>query len=524
MSTVLGKGSLLGVTLAALLALSSTAQAAERCVSTVDQLTVALYDAETNQEDDAIKIVKGTYVGNFSYKGEANRALTLNGGYAPGCSSQTVRPGQTILDGGHLDKVLYILNTAGGKISISNLTARNGEDGGVYIADNAADVEFKHVWMIHNDGPGIEVYGGKTVSVTSSYFARNAYGGVLADGCQSFVSSRSTYKDNFRRGAGAGVHANNMGYVELKANTFSGNKASNSYPICGGGAYLGDNGSEGSRIIVSGNTFTSNSVGEGMGAAICIGRNTETIGASVRVNNNKMISNHNGALHISGATASFWYFDNIWIASNTIQENDGSAPSIFTDAKDVNIINNMVTNNTIDVPNSGNAIVTVRAHTLAAIINNTITGNVRTNEGDGGGGLGVYLLAGSTTPSNNTKASIYNNIIWSNTATLAADIFIENDVDRDLVRSPVKLFKNDFNQTRPSGFKTKLYIPIDASNMNNVDPLFTAPADFDFHLQASSPVIDKGNSAAPRLPKTDFEGDKRVIGANVDLGADELEP
>jgi hypothetical protein len=109
MSAILGKGSLTATVLAALIALSNTAQAAQFCVATTDQLMAALYDAETNQENDVIKIVKGTYVGNFSYQGEANQALTIGGGYIPGCSSQTRGPGQTILDGAQLDKLLYIL-------------------------------------------------------------------------------------------------------------------------------------------------------------------------------------------------------------------------------------------------------------------------------------------------------------------------------------------------------------------------------------------------------------------------------
>ena len=49
------------------------------------------------------------------------------------------------------------------------------------------------------------------------------------------------------------------------------------------------------------------------------------------------------------------------------------------------------------------------------------------------------------------------------------------------------------------------------------DPLLGTGA----HLGANSPCIDAGNNGAPRLPPTDFEGEPRIEGDSVDIGADE---
>lgn len=60
-----------------------------------------------------------------------------------------------------------------------------------------------------------------------------------------------------------------------------------------------------------------------------------------------------------------------------------------------------------------------------------------------------------------------------------------------------------------------------AANIS-VDPHVLSNSNF--HLQFGSPVIDAGDSSAPGLPSTDFDGFTRVRGSAVDIGAYEFFP
>jgi uncharacterized repeat protein (TIGR01451 family) len=62
------------------------------------------------------------------------------------------------------------------------------------------------------------------------------------------------------------------------------------------------------------------------------------------------------------------------------------------------------------------------------------------------------------------------------------------------------------------------------NNNLSVDPQFADPDNGDFHILGTSPLIDAGNSSAANLPLYDLDGDPRVLGATVDIGADETTP
>ena len=132
----------------------------------------------------------------------------------------------------------------------------------------------------------------------------------------------------------------------------------------------------------------------------------------------------------------------------------------------------------------------------STIVNCILSKNIATNYGGG------IRNKNSSTP------AITNCILWANTAPDGPEISNDDTSNPIITYCDVQ-----------GGYGGK-------GNINN-DPLFVDPSNYDFHLQATSPCIDKGNNSAPGIPNTDFEGDTRTVDgdndgtATVDMGMDE---
>jgi len=94
----------------------------------------------------------------------------------------------------------------------------------------------------------------------------------------------------------------------------------------------------------------------------------------------------------------------------------------------------------------------------------------------------------------------------NNTAARGNDLFINNDMDNNLILSTVDLYNNDFDQSS-DGFYIQRSIAIDHSNLDNTDPRFVDQANQDYHLLGSSPCIDAGTSVG--APDTDIVGNQK---------------
>jgi len=167
--------------------------------------------------------------------------------------------------------------------------------------------------------------------------------------------------------------------------------------------------------------------------------------------------------------------------------------------------------NTVIAGNVGDGIFSTASEDSWAymrIINTTISNN----KISGSNGYGI-LASTMFEPDALIIAHIFNSIIWGNEQL---DIKIRWNVTFTINYSDIGIWGADFDANY-------LYGPY-----WQLDPLFVDSANNDFHLQSSSPLIDKGLNK--RNPLIDFEGDPRIIDGNnlgtatVDIGADEYAP
>jgi hypothetical protein len=191
------------------------------------------------------------------------------------------------------------------------------------------------------------------------------------------------------------------------------------------------------------------------------------------------------------------------ITSNVFSENRaleyGGAIALLNSPNPV-VVNNVLWQNSADLGGGG---IYSRSSTLN-VVNTTLCENAAPY-GNGGG-----ILCDGTT------AQVINSILWDNTAVDGLQMAIQSGSALHIqysccLRGPGDVLVDPGCQL-VWGPGNLLY-----------DPLFVEQTIGDLHLKHPSPCRNKGDGSIT-LPAADFEGDPRIAGLGVDMGADEFHP
>jgi hypothetical protein len=458
----------------------SAVDAAVFNVSDVAGFQAALDTAETNGEGDTVNVAAGTYnvVTTLAYSSSEDHPISIVGAGS----------GSTIMDGGSAVRVLNVLvpgqNNA--HISISGLTIQNGYaefiGGGGLWASSGGNVTVENCVFAGSDtqGNGGGAFIGSstgTAAVRNTAFNNNGFdaneGGALYVQAGVTRIEDCVFESNSADSRGGGVSILSFvqnGQTTVTRNSFLNNESRGN--AIGGGLDLNVSGT----TTVSGNTFSGNT-------AVTVPL-VEAQGAAAR-------------LEVSGTLT---VSDNIIVGNLRTGGGFGTAGiDVLSFGGDITVVNNVLANNEGGAAANVETLLGTPISTMT-FTNNTFTMNDR--------GLDMRIAQDAEV------ANLYNNIAWGNTGS---DISVFDDGNLNGVSSLVNFFNNDFSIGGVAP----------GNNLNeggNIDaePLFADAANDDVHLLPGSPAINAGLNSAPGLPAMDFEGDDRILGGTVDMGADEV--
>ena len=271
---------------------------------------------------------------------------------------------------------------------------------------------------------------------------------------------------------------------------------------------------ETSEAVLTGFTITGGygtTISE-VGSYIFWGGGIFCFGSSPTIKNN-IITDNIGPIEIVGDNQALWklcygagigsFQSSATIANNIIKNNSGYAGAIFM-AGDDKVCNNLIYDNSAVV---GGGVILFGGR----LINNTIVGNDTNANAQIGSGPGgnIYIVFDNQFP----QCLVLNNIICN--APSGGGMSGEGAIDESVISF------NDVWGNSPGNYMELSNLTGTNGNISE-DPMFVDARAKDFHLQLDSPCIDAGDPDYVPYPwQRDIDGDYAVMGAQIDIGADE---
>ncbi len=367
-------------------------------------------------------------------------------------------------------------------------------------------------------------------------------GDIGIDDVSIWLINRKVYAGGDIHPGAAGVHArtdggrldvsnslfvgNNPGalrataaHVKLDNNDFLSNRSASQGIPAQGAVYL-----EAETVAVEHNNFSGNRCTElryAGGLSVRLARDIPVNGiVNSRVADNQFLNNDGwkcaGGLLVDRDPIPDFIsrieIDNNQFARNSIMNAGGGGIAINAARKSRFLVRNNVMYDNEAVDDAGTGWLagpamhaTIRGDSDLYFLGNTITNNSLAYINSGA----VHILGFD----HGTVIEVANNIIWGNPTTVQpfadSDLYVNGHVN-----GSTTVRYNDYC----------VGVTYNASVSNNIctAPGFVDAAGDNYHLAPNSDLIDAGSTSPSYLPPVDFDGQARVQGAGIDIGADEF--
>lgn len=402
----------------------------------------------------------------------------------------------------------------------------NGDDSGALSLSNSTLVD--NSYSVVTGATGATLDG---VTITGGYAIKSGFtkfGGGMYNDTSSPTLANVTFTGNAAN-FGGGMYNTNGSNPTLTNVTFTGN-ASIGLNCCGGGGMANFSSSPTlTSVTFSGNT--SSRYGGGM-----YGASASPMLTHVTFDGNSAVEG--GGLYSTGPTN--LTLTDVTFTGNTASFEGGGMFSNLTNFSD--LTTTTLTNVTFDGNSAtyGGGLSLIN-DTNVLLTNVIFSGNSAT---DGGGmivsnssptltnvtisGNSALRYGGGMLSQNGSNPQIRNSILWGNGSN---GVYIGNDLGQP---ASVPLFSSSIvqgsggsaawnqNFATNTGLSWNTSSATDGGGNLDADPLFVGGGDL--HLGTGSPAIDAGdNSFLPAGLITDLDGNPRIVGGTVDMGAYEVQ-